>query len=161
MNMKFYNFSAKKMNGQEVKMVDYTGKVVLVVNTASKCGLTPQFKGLEELYKEYKEAGFEILGFPCNQFAKQDSGSNEEINDFCLLNYGVSFTMFEKIDVNGQNAHPLYKYLKNEAKGFLSKEIKWNFTKFLIDSDGNVIKRYGPTINPLKIKSDIKNLLII
>jgi len=157
--MGFYDFTAKKMNGKEVKMVDYTGKVILVVNTASKCGLTPQFKGLEELYKEYNERGFEILGFPCNQFAKQDSGSNEEINNFCLLNYGVSFTMFERIDVNGQNAHLLYKYLKNEAKGLISKEIKWNFTKFLIDSDGNVIKRYGPTINPLKIKDDIENIL--
>ncbi len=157
--MKFYDFSAKNMDGQEVNMVEYKGKVVLVVNTASKCGLTPQFTGLEELYEEYKEKDFEILGFPCNQFAKQDSGSNEEINNFCLINYGVSFTMFEKIDVNGQNAHPLYKYLKSEAKGLISKEIKWNFTKFLIDSDGNVIKRYGPTTNPLSIKDDIEKLI--
>lgn len=157
--MKFYDFKAKKMNGQEVSMKEYEGKVVLIVNTASKCGLTPQFEGLEELYKEYKEDGFEILGFPCNQFAKQDSGSNEEIHSFCQLNYGVSFTMFEKIDVNGKNAHPLYEYLKNEAKGLLSKEIKWNFTKFLIDSKGNVVKRYAPTVNPLKIKDDIENLL--
>jgi len=157
--MKFYDFSAKEMDGKEIKMEEYKGKVVLVVNTASKCGLTPQFTGLEELYKEYNEKGFEILGFPCNQFAKQDAGSNEEINNFCLLNYGVSFTMFEKIEVNGSNAHPLYKYLKSEAKGLISKEIKWNFTKFLIDSDGNVIKRYGPTTNPLSIKSDIEELL--
>jgi glutathione peroxidase len=157
--MKFYDFSAKNMDGQEVNMVEYKGKVVLVVNTASKCGLTPQFTGLEELYEEYKEKDFEILGFPCNQFAKQDSGSNEEINNFCLINYGVSFTMFEKIDVNGQNAHPLYKYLKSEAKGLISKEIKWNFTKFLIDSDGNVIKRYGPTTNPISIKEDIEKLI--
>ena len=157
--MKFYDFSAKEMNGQEIKMSEYKGKVVLVVNTASKCGLTPQFKGLEELYKEYQKQGFEILGFPCNQFAKQDSGSNEEINHFCQLNYGVTFTMFEKIDVNTQNAHSLYKYLKGEARGFLSKEIKWNFTKFLIDSDGNVIKRYAPTVAPLKIKTDIEKLL--
>ena len=157
--MKFYDFSAKNMDGQEVNMIEYKGKVVLVVNTASKCGLTPQFTGLEELYEEYKEKDFEILGFPCNQFAKQDSGSNEEINNFCLINYGVSFTMFEKIDVNGQNAHPLYKYLKSEAKGLISKEIKWNFTKFLIDSDGNVIKRYGPTTNPVSIKDDIEKLL--
>lgn len=157
--MKFYDFSAKNMDGQDVNMVEYKGKVVLVVNTASKCGLTPQFTGLEELYEEYKEKDFEILGFPCNQFAKQETGTNEEINNFCLINYGVSFTMFEKIDVNGQNAHPLYKYLKSEAKGLISKEIKWNFTKFLIDSDGNVVKRYGPTTNPVSIKDDIEKLL--
>ncbi|WP_291634901.1 glutathione peroxidase [Clostridium sp.] len=157
--MSFYDFSAKEMDGKDVLMEQYKGKVVLIVNTASKCGLTPQFKGLEELYVEYKEQGFEILGFPCNQFANQDSGTNEEIQNFCLLNYGVSFTMFEKIDVNGENAHPLYKYLKNEAKGFLSKEIKWNFTKFLLDTDGNVIKRYASTVVPAKIKADIRNLL--
>ena len=157
--MKFYDFSAKEMDGQEIKMEEYKGKVVLVVNTASKCGLTPQFKDLEQLNKEYKEEGLEILGFPCNQFANQDSGSNEEIQKFCQLNYGVSFTMFEKIDVNGKTAHPLYKYLKGEAKGFLSKEIKWNFTKFLLDSEGNVIKRYGPKVSPLKIKVDIEKLL--
>ncbi|MGH4050799.1 MAG: glutathione peroxidase [Clostridium sp.] len=157
--MGFYDFSAKEMDGKDIKMETYKGKVVLVVNTASKCGLTPQFAGLEELYEEYNEKGLEILGFPCNQFAKQDSGSNEEINNFCLLNYGVSFTMFEKIEVNGSNAHPLYKYLKSEAKGLISKEIKWNFTKFLIDSAGNVIKRYGPTTNPLNIKGDIEALL--
>lgn len=157
--MKFYDFKANKMNGQEVSMGDYKGKVVLVVNTASKCGLTPQFEGLEALYKEYKDQGLEILGFPCNQFAKQEKGSNEEIHEFCQLNYGVSFAMFEKIDVNGKNAHPLYKYLKNEAKGLISKEIKWNFTKFLIDSQGNVVKRYAPTVAPLKIKEDIENLL--
>lgn len=157
--MEFYNFKANKMNGQEVSMSDYKGKVVLVVNTASKCGLTPQFEGLEALYKEYKDQGLEILGFPCNQFANQEKGSNEEIHEFCQLNYGVSFTMFEKIDVNGKNAHPLYKYLKNEAKGLLSKEIKWNFTKFLIDSEGNIVKRYAPTVEPLKMKDDIENLL--
>lgn len=157
--MKFYDFKANKMNGQEVSMSDYKGKVVLVVNTASKCGLTPQFEGLEALYKGYKNQGLEILGFPCNQFAKQEKGSNEEIHEFCQLNYGVSFTMFEKIDVNGKNAHPLYKYLKNEAKGLLSKEIKWNFTKFLIDSEGNIVKRYAPTVEPLNIKDDIENLL--
>lgn len=157
--MKFYDFKATKMNKQEMSMKDYKGKIVLVVNTASKCGLTPQFKDLEELYQEYKDRGLEILGFPCNQFAKQDSGSNEEIHEFCQLNYGVTFNMFEKIDVNGKNAHPLYKYLKSQAKSLLSKEIKWNFTKFLIDSNGNVIKRYAPTVSPLKIKSDIEKLL--
>jgi len=157
--MKLYDFSVKKMNGQEIKMEEYKGKVILVVNTASKCGLTPQFEDLEELNREYKEAGLEILGFPCNQFAKQDSGSNKEIQEFCQLNYGVSFTMFEKIDVNGETAHPLYKYLKDEAKGLFSKAIKWNFTKFLIDSQGNVIKRYGPKVSPLKMKVDIEELL--
>ncbi len=158
-NMRFYDFSANKMNGQEIKMEEFKGKVVLVVNTASKCGLTPQFKELEELYKEYKDRGFEILGFPCNQFAKQDPGTNKEISEFCLINYGVSFTMFEKIDVNGENAHPLYKYLKSEAKGILNKEIKWNFAKFLIDSEGNVVKRYAPITTPLKLKGDIEKLL--
>ena len=157
--MKFYDFKARKMNGQEVSMEAYKGKILVVVNTASKCGLTPQFKELEELYQEYKSKGVEILGFPCNQFAKQDSGSNEEIHEFCQLNYGVSFNMFEKIDVNGKNAHPLYKYLKNEAKGVFGKAIKWNFTKFLIDANGNVIKRYAPTVSPSKIKYDIEKLL--
>ncbi|MBC8060319.1 MAG: glutathione peroxidase [Clostridiaceae bacterium] len=157
--MNFYDFSAKKMNGQEVKMEEYKGEVVLVVNTASTCGLTPQFKGLEELYKQYKGRNFEILGFPCNQFAKQDSGSNKEIHEFCQLNYGVTFTMLEKIDVNGKDEHPLYKYLKSKSKGFFGKKIKWNFTKFLIDSDGNIIKRYGPTVDPLNIKEDIEKLL--
>ena len=147
------------MNGQEVRMKEYEGKVILVVNTASKCGLTPQFEGLEELYKEYKDKGLEILGFPCNQFAEQDKGSNEEIHQFCQLNYGVSFTMFEKIDVNGDNAHPLYKFLKREAKGVLNENIKWNFTKFLIDSKGNVVKRYAPITKPQKIKEDIEKLL--
>lgn len=157
--MNFYDFSAKNMDGQEVSMEEYKGKVTLIVNTASKCGLTPQFKDLEALYEEYNVRGLEILGFPCNQFAHQDSGSNEEIHQFCLLNYGVTFNMFEKINVNGKDAHPLYKYLKSEAKSILSKEIKWNFTKFLIDDNGKVIKRYAPTVAPLKIKNDIEKLL--
>lgn len=157
--MRFYDFSANNIYGKEVKMESYKGKVVLVVNTASKCGLTPQFKDLEALYKEYKDKGFEILGFPCNQFAKQDPGTNDEIHQFCQLNYGVTFTMFEKIDVNGKDTHPLYKYLKSQAKAIFSKEIKWNFTKFLIDADGNVLKRYAPTVSPLKIKGDIEKLL--
>lgn len=157
--MNFYDFSARDINGKEVSMSNYNGKVLLVVNTASKCGLTPQFEELESLYKEYKDKGFEILGFPCNQFAKQDPGSNKEIGQFCLINYGVTFNMFEKIDVNGVTAHPIYKYLKNEAKGVLSKEIKWNFSKFLIDNEGKVIKRYSPTTKPLKLKEDIENLL--
>lgn len=157
--MKFYELSAKKMNGQEIKMEQYKGKVVLVVNTASKCGLTPQYEELEALYRDYQSQGFEILGFPCNQFAKQDSGSNEEIHEFCQLNYGVSFNMFEKIEVNGSNAHPIYKFLKQEAGGLFGREIKWNFTKFLIDANGNVVKRYAPTVKPSKIKKDIEPLL--
>ena len=122
--MKFYDFKARKMNGQEVSMEAYKGKILVVVNTASKCGLTPQFTELEQLNKKYKEQGLEILGFPCNQFANQDKGSNEEIQEFCSLNYGVTFNMFQKIEVNGENAHPLYKFLKNEKKGLFSKEIK-------------------------------------
>lgn len=157
--MNFYDFSVKKINGQEASMNEYKGKVVLVVNTASNWGLTPQFSQLEELYKTYKDKGLEILGFPCNQFANQDSGSNDEIKNFCQLNYGVTFNMFEKIDVNGENAHPLYKFLKNEGKGLLSNEIKWNFTKFLVDSEGKVIKRYAPTTSPMKIKKGIEKLL--
>jgi Glutathione peroxidase len=157
--MKFYDLSARNINEEEIKMEEYKGKVLLVVNTASKCGLTPQLEGLESLYKEYNDKGLEILGFPCNQFANQDPGTNKEISNFCLLNYGVSFTMFEKIDVNGKNTHPIYKFLKEEAKGALTKEIKWNFTKFLIDKEGNVIKRYAPITAPEKIKKDIENLL--
>lgn len=157
--MGFYDFSANNIYGEEVSMEEFKGKVVLVVNTASKCGLTPQFKGLEEMYEEYKDKGLEILGFPCNQFANQDSGSNKEIQQFCQLNYGVSFNMFEKIDVNGTNAHPLYKFLKSQAKALFNKEIKWNFTKFLIDAEGKVIKRYSPTTSPVKIRKDIEKLL--
>lgn len=157
--MKFYDYTAKKMNGKEVKMEELKGKVLLVVNTASKCGFTPQLEGLEELYKRYKDRGFEVLGFPCNQFGKQDPGTNKEISEFCLLNYGVSFTMFEKIEVNGENAHPIYKFLKDNTKGILGSEIKWNFTKFLIDSEGNVVDRFAPTTKPSKIEKDIEKLL--
>jgi len=157
--MNIYDFKANKMYGQEVSMEEYKGKVVVIVNTASKCGFTPQFKELEEMYKEYKEQGFEILGFPCNQFKSQDPASNEEINNFCQLNYGVTFTMFEKIDVNGEDAHPLYKFLQNEAKGILGGKIKWNFTKFLINRDGEVIERYAPATAPIKMKKDIEKLL--
>lgn len=157
--MSFYDLSAIDIYGEEVKMEEYKGKVIIVVNTASKCGLTPQLEGLESLYKEYKDKGVEILGFPCNQFAKQDPGTNKEINNFCLLNYGVSFRMFEKVDVNGKNAHPVYKFLKAKVKGVLGNEIKWNFTKFLIDREGNVLKRYAPVTSPDKIKMDIEKLL--
>lgn len=157
--MSFYDYSAKKINGQEVSMSEYKGKVLLIVNTASKCGFTPQFKELEDLYEEYKDQGFEVLGFPCNQFMNQDPAGNGEINSFCQLNYGVTFTMFEKIDVNGKDAHPIYKFLRSQEKGLLSDKIKWNFTKFLMDSEGNVFKRYAPTTAPISMKEDIEKLL--
>lgn len=157
--MNFYDFKANDINGKEVSMNNYKGKIVLVVNTASKCGFTPQLKDLEDLYKEYKDSGVEILGFPCNQFLNQEPGDNNEVKNFCQINYGVTFNMFEKIDVNGSNAHPIYKYLKDQEKGILTKDIKWNFTKFLIDRNGNVIKRYSPTTSPLKIKEDIEKIL--
>jgi glutathione peroxidase len=157
--MEFYTFSAKKINGKEISFEDYKGKVVMVVNTASKCGFTPQFEGLEKLYKEYREQGLEILGFPSNQFAQQDPGNNDEILEFCQMNYGVTFTMFDKIDVNGPNADPLYKYLKSQKKSLLGSDISWNFTKFLIDKEGNVVKRYLPNTKPQDLKKDIEKLL--
>lgn len=157
--MNFYDFTAVAMNGKEINMSDYKGKVAVVVNTASKCGYTPQFDELEKIYKKYKEDGLEILGFPCNQFASQDPGTNEEIMEFCRLNYGVTFQMFQKIDVNGKNTHPLFVYLKKEAKGSLGEKIKWNFTKFLIDREGNVVKRFAPATSPVKMEEEVRNLL--
>lgn len=157
--MNFYDFTAVAMNGKEINMSDYKGKVAVVVNTASKCGYTPQFDELEKLYKKYKEDGLVILGFPCNQFASQDPGTNEEIMEFCRLNYGVTFQMFQKIDVNGKNTHPLFDYLKKEAKGSLGEKIKWNFTKFLIDREGNVVKRFAPATSPVKMEEEVRNLL--
>lgn len=152
MNNKFYSFEAKSLKGESISMDSYKNKTVLVVNTASKCGLTPQFEGLEDLYKKYKGKGLVILGFPCNQFANQEPGDEKSIAEGCLLNYGVTFPMFSKIDVNGKNAHPIYKYLKNELGGFLSSKIKWNFTKFLIDAEGNPVKRFSPTTKPEEIE---------
>ncbi|KSU17984.1 Glutathione peroxidase family protein [Lactococcus lactis subsp. lactis] len=157
--MNFYDFSAVKMNGETVSMSDFKGKVVIVVNTASKCGFTPQFEGLEKLYENYKDQGLEILGFPCNQFANQDAGENSEIKEFCQLNYGVTFPMFQKIKVNGKEVHPLYQFLKKEAKGALSGTIKWNFTKFLIDREGNVIERFAPKTEPKEMEEEIQKLL--
>lgn len=151
----FYDFKANTLQGKEISMKDFEGKVVLVVNTASKCGFTPQFEGLEALYKKYKDQGLVILGFPCNQFAHQDPGTNAEIGEFCTKNYGVSFQMMEKIDVNGDNAHPLYKYLKDALGGTLGDSIKWNFTKFLIDRQGNPVKRFAPTVKPADMETDI------
>lgn len=153
-----YEFEAKK-NGKDVSLEEHKGKVMLIVNTASKCGLTPQFEGLESIYKDYKDKGLTILGFPCDQFAKQEYSDNKEITNFCKINYGVTFPIYDKIDVNGKNAHSLFNYLKNEKKGFLSKEIKWNFTKFLVDKNGKVVKRFAPTVTPEKIIPYIEKLL--
>lgn len=155
-----YTFKGVNMQGKEVALSDYQGKVLLIVNTASKCGFTPQFKGLESLYQQYKDKGLEILGFPCNQFGHQDPGSNDEISQFCELNYGVTFPMFQKVDVNGDSAHPLFKYLKTQAPGLLGTQaIKWNFTKFLVDKNGKVVDRYAPTDTPEKIAKDVARLL--
>ena len=140
-------------------METYKGKTILVVNTASKCGLTPQFEGLEKLYRKYKDKGFVILGFPCNQFANQEPGDEKSIAEGCLINYGVTFPMFSKIEVNGENAHPIFKYLKKELKGFLSSKIKWNFTKFLIDAEGNPVKRFSPGTVPEKIDTYLERFL--
>ncbi|WP_321346050.1 glutathione peroxidase [uncultured Draconibacterium sp.] len=159
MENNFYQFKATSLQGKEVAMDNYKGKTVLVVNTASKCGLTPQFEGLEKLYKDYKDKGLVILGFPCNQFANQEPGDEKSIAEGCLLNYGVTFPMFSKIDVNGDNAHPIYKYLKKELGGTLGSKIKWNFTKFLIDAEGNPVKRFAPTTKPEKLESHISKLL--
>lgn len=155
-----YAFKGVNMQGKEVALSDYQGKVLLIVNTASKCGFTPQFKGLESLYQQYRDKGLEILGFPCNQFGHQDPGSNDEISQFCELNYGVTFPMFQKVDVNGDSAHPLFKFLKTQAPGLLGTQaIKWNFTKFLVDKNGKVVDRYAPTDTPEKIAKDVARLL--
>lgn len=158
--MTFYDFEAQKLNGKYVSMEDYRGKTVVVVNTASKCGLTPQYEGLENLYQKHKDEGLVILGFPCNQFANQESGSSEEIEEFCQINYGVSFPMFEKVEVNGKNAHPIFKYLKSKLSGgLLGSKIKWNFTKFVLDKEGNPIKRFAPTTTPEKMEKIILETL--
>ncbi len=160
MSNNVFDFNCQTTGGQDKSLNDYKGKVLLVVNTASKCGFTPQFEGLEDLYETYQEQGLEILGFPCNQFGKQDPGSNDEIQEFCQLNYGVSFPMFGKIEVNGSGTDPLFKHLKKEAPGALgTQRIKWNFTKFLVNAKGKVIKRYAPTVKPKDIEKDIKKLL--
>ncbi|SDD68482.1 glutathione peroxidase [Sphingomonas sp. YR710] len=155
-----YDFSAKAIDGSEVRLDHYRGKALLIVNTASKCGFTPQYEGLEKLHEELSDRGLAILGFPCNQFGQQEPGSAEEIASFCRLTYDVKFPMFARIDVNGADAHPLYTWLKSQAKGLLGSEgIKWNFTKFLVDRDGKVIDRYAPTTKPEAIRADIEKLL--
>ncbi|PSF11139.1 glutathione peroxidase [Marinobacter shengliensis] len=155
-----YDFSVRDIKGNEASMADYKGKVLLIVNTASKCGFTPQFEGLQALHEELGDQGFEVLGFPCNQFMNQDPANDDAISQFCSLNYGVSFPMFAKVDVNGDGAHPLFQFLKREAKGLMgSEKVKWNFTKFLVNRDGQVIRRYAPTAKPADIRSDIEKLL--
>jgi len=150
-----FDFSAKLNNGDDKPLADYRGKVLLIVNTASRCGNTPQYKGLEELYRKYSAQGLEILAFPCNQFGRQEPGTDAEIRGFCERNYAVTFPLFSKIEVNGEGAHPLYKYLKSEAKGLLGDNIKWNFTKFLVDREGKVLDRFAPMTNPKAIEKDI------
>ncbi len=157
--MSIYEFHVLDYLGNDVCLEEYKGKVLLIVNTATGCGFTPQYEGLEKLYKSHHEQGFEILDFPCNQFAHQAPGNDEEIHQFCTLKYNTTFKQFKKIDVNGKSAHPLYEYLKEQQKGTLGKRIKWNFTKFLVDREGNVIKRYAPTVKPEDIEEDIKKLL--
>jgi glutathione peroxidase len=154
-----YDFSATAINGQETELSMYRGKAMLVVNTASKCGFTPQYKGLEKLHEEYADKGLVVLGFPCDQFGHQEPGTESDIEQFCELNYGVKFPIFAKIEVNGDNAHPLYKWMRSVKKGLFGSRIKWNFTKFLVDRDGNVVKRYGSTTKPEKIAADIEKAL--
>ncbi|MCG2607524.1 glutathione peroxidase [Acinetobacter sp. SM34] len=151
-----YQFEAELLDGKNKSFADYQGKVLLIVNTASKCGFTPQFAGLEKLYEKYKDQGLEVLGFPCNQFGGQDPGSNEQIGAFCQKNYGVNFPMFAKVDVKGPEAHIIFRYLTNNSKGVLGNGIKWNFTKFLINKKGEVINRYAPTTKPEDLERDIE-----
>lgn len=158
--MSVYDFKATTLRGEEESLSKYKDKVLLVVNTASKCGFTPQFKGLQELYDKYKDRGFEVLGFPSNQFAGQEPGSSEDIEQYCQINYGVTFPMYEKIDVKGDTAHPLFQYLTREAPGVLgTKAVKWNFTKFLVDREGRVLKRFSPNTSPEKMEADIAEML--
>lgn len=158
--MNVHDFVAQRATGEEQSLRDYEGNVLLIVNTASKCGFTPQYDGLQKLYEAHQDQKFQILAFPCNQFGHQEPGSNDEIVEFCQLNYQVSFPIFAKVDVNGQTAHPLYKYLTEHAPGLLGTEaIKWNFTKFLVDGSGHVVKRYAPTATPQSLDVDIEVLL--
>lgn len=157
--MQFYEFEATLLNGKKISMNSFAGKTIIVVNTASKCGLTPQYEGLEKLYQKYKDQGLVVLGFPCNQFGQQEPGNSSEITEFCQVNYGVSFPIFEKTDVNGDSANPIFKYLKSELSGFLSSRIKWNFTKFIINKKGKPIKRFSPITKPEKMEAFIRKTL--
>ena len=154
-----YDYRVKTIDGVEKSLGDYKGKVLLIVNVASNCGNTPQYEGLQELYEKYKDKGFEILAFPCNQFGAQEPGTNEEIKNFCSTNYHITFQLFDKIDVNGANEHPLYKFLKNQQSGLITDDIKWNFTKFLINKDGKPVDRFAPKTQPASIEDKIKALL--
>mgnify|MGYP003419454043 FL=1 len=154
-----YDFAALTNRGVEKSFADYRGQVLLIVNTASKCGFTPQYKELEALYQKYKDAGLVVIGFPCDQFAHQEPGTDTEIEQFCQINFGVTFPLMKKIEVNGDNEHPLYTFLKAQAGGYFGRKIKWNFTKFLVSRDGNVIKRYAPATKPMKIEKDIVEML--
>ena len=154
-----YDFTATSLGGEDVSLNRFAGQVLLIVNTASACGFTPQYKGLEKLQQAYGPRGFSILGFPCNQFGRQEPGNAAQIQQFCASNYAVSFPMFDKIDVNGDHAHPLYQYLKSEKSGLLGPSIKWNFTKFLVDRSGKVVGRYAPTTTPEALTKDIEALL--
>ncbi|PGK35172.1 glutathione peroxidase [Bacillus anthracis] len=158
--MTVYDFSAKTITGEEKSLQDYEGKALLIVNVASKCGFTPQYKGLQEVYDKYKDQGLEILGFPCNQFGGQEPGTEADITSFCELNYGVNFPMFAKIDVKGDKAHPLYTYMTEQAPGLLGmKAVKWNFTKFLIGKDGKVVGRFAPQTKPVDLELEIEKVL--
>ena len=158
--MTVHDYSAKTIDGEDRKLSDYKGKVMMIVNTASKCGFTPQYEGLEKVFREFRGRGLVVLGFPCDQFGHQEPGDENEIKQFCSLNYDVTFPMFSKVDVNGDHTHPLYEYLKNEAPGLLgSRGIKWNFTKFLVDKSGKVVKRYGSIDKPESMIKDIEKLL--
>ncbi|MCM1216643.1 MAG: glutathione peroxidase [Lachnospiraceae bacterium] len=157
--MSIYDFSVKAQNGNDVALADYRGKVLLIVNTATGCGFTPQYEGLQDLYEKYQSRGLEILDFPCNQFGHQAPGSDEEITDFCQSRYGVTFRQFKKIEVNGEREEPLYAFLKSQQKGVMGNKIKWNFTKFLVDREGNVVARFAPTVTPEQIEEQVKGLL--
>ena len=159
MKEEFYKFKAKSLQGKEISMEEYKGKTVLVVNTASKCGLTPQYEGLEALYRKYRDEGLVILGFPSNQFANQEPGDEKSIAEGCVVNYGVTFPMFSKIDVNGRSAHPIFKYLKRELGSIFGGKIKWNFTKFLIDSNGKPVKRFAPVTKPESMEDIIRKVI--
>ena len=155
-----YDFKAKGIDGKQIDLQQYQGKVLLIVNTASQCGFTPQYKGLEAVYEQFRDKGVEVLGFPCNQFGAQEPGTAEEIGAFCERNFGITFPLFDKVEVNGEEAHPLFKHLKSEAPGLMGTEaIKWNFTKFLVRKDGTVYKRYAPQTEPKELMKDIEKLL--
>ncbi len=159
MSTNIYQFEADSIKGESVSLEKYKGKVLLIVNTASKCGFTPQYRELQKLYESYKDKGLEILGFPCDQFAHQEPGNNEQIQEFCSINFGVTFPLFSKVDVNGQNAHPLFDYLRKKNPGIIGNSIKWNFTKFLVDKNGIPVKRYSPATDPARLAGDIEKLL--